>query len=566
MALVNRYKIQQQLTPSRQIIDIGIDIPNVSKRKVLLSSNGIVAAIIITALLFLAIISKAYTFLGRLSPYGSIKYEINGAWVLDDKDDKYTIYVHFHDQTVDDVYNQKLHTSSSQHGDDGDGILIVSSLGPHRVIIRTNQACGSPPIWMRVVGNSMVAIPLVRQARRSWQKERYVYWEGQFTLPIEGRYTIEERQYGCLYGKGDIKLSSYISSGGHEFEAVPALGETPTKINSQLTNSDSPLSIFGTGVWISTNNIDAIEKDKNTNSYIWANPQSVANQTLSLLNIQLNVKRGDDTAITKEVLAKEGTVSPRNGFHSFSELGNYEIVCFFGSQSAADLHSAFLAIRPLIFPQNRPFKFHYKDATSFTHPDATWSTESKVGFRKCKHILVSFDEVRGGEDSTGAGNDTKKVPLSHDEYLAQITTFINHLVKAFDETFPIWIFSVMEPAMLATNCFNTTTNGRKVASDMIQSNDHPCNILLKNLFTKPNRSSSLFPDRVRLLDNTDLSMAHWDRSEHNSVVAIVALRIFVLIGHKVKEWRSVGQRGTINGLVRNGVTEPNFKLIPYTWD
>ena len=120
--------------------------------------------------------------------------------------------------------------------------------------------------------------------------------------------------------------------------------------------------------------------------------------------------------------------------------------------------------------------------------------------------------------------------------------------------------------MLATNCFNTTTNGRKVASDMIQSNDHPCNILLKNLFTKPNRSSSLFPDRVRLLDNTDLSMAHWDRSEHNSVVAIVALRIFVLIGHKVKEWRSVGQRGTINGLVRNGVTEPNFKLIPYTWD
>ena len=178
---------------------------------------------------------------------------------------------------------------------------------------------------------------------------------------------------------------------------------------------------------------------------------------------------------------------------------------------------------------------------------------------------MSIDEVKGLNDGTSAGNDAKKEYLSYNEYLSQITTFINHLIKAFDETFPIWIFSIMEPPMLANNCFNTTTDGEKILTT-IQNNEHPCNILLKNLINRQDGTSSVFPNRVRLLDNTDLSLAHWERSEHNSIVATVALRIFVLVGQKVNEWRSVGQRGTVKGLVRNGITEPNFELIPYNFN
>jgi hypothetical protein len=53
--------------------------------------------------------------------------------------------------------------------------------------------------------------------------------------------------------------------------------------------------------------------------------------------------------------------------------------------------------------------------------------------------------------------------------------------------------------------------------------------------------------------------------DRESVLAAVALRIFVFVGHQVKAWRDIGQSGGIKGLTKNGVTEPNYELVRYDW-
>lgn len=46
---------------------------------------------------------------------------------------------------------------------------------------------------------------------------------------------------------------------------------------------------------------------------------------------------------------------------------------------------------------------------------------------------------------------------------------------------------------------------------------------------------------------------------------LVALRIFVIVGKKVKEWRMDQQEGLIDGLHRGTNVEPNFQLVAYNW-
>jgi len=532
----------------------------ISKRKHLLSSCGFATITIILLLFFfLAIITWKASLLNHFPSHNPNKNYPNGASELIGKDGKYQIFILFDDINSDDASKHGLRTSP-QEGEDG--IIVVSSLGPHRIVVQTQ--CDCPPIWIRVVGDGMIPISLIQQQRQ--QKEGYEDWEGEFTLPMEGQYRIEDRWYGCDNEKGNFNPSTYESTKGLAFQVLHAVGEGTSEENLYLTNSNSPLSIFGFGAWISSKKV--VQKKTGTNDYVWANPQSMINKTLTLIDYQL--KGGDSTINAKGVIAKEGTVSPQHDFYSFSQLGNYELVCWIGSQSAKEIYSAFLAIRPLLFSHQRPFKFHYYEATSFIHPDATWDLETKMRFRKCKHVLVSIDEVKNPTSSgDNTGNDAKLSQLSHDEYRAQLITFVNHLVKAIDDdTFPIWIFTVMQPPMEATNCHNTVAKDSTVSKLGQKSSEHPCNIILKDLFREhieESHMSPVFPNRVRLLDNSDLSLPQWNREGYADIIAAVALRIFVLVGHRVKEWRDVGQSGIVKGLMRNGVLEPNFELVPYNW-
>jgi hypothetical protein len=208
-----------------------------------------------------------------------------------------------------------------------------------------------------------------------------------------------------------------------------------------------------------------------------------------------------------------------------------------GSDSASKIRGEFMAMRRALFAQQRPFKFHYYNISIFERPDREWATSVKKRVRKCNYILVSMDDIRES--------------LSQDEYKFQVTTFLGHLTKVIhDDTFPIIMLTVSEPPMYASNCHSPS---------MARSSDHPCNDVLKHLF-RP--EAKLFPDRVRLLDNTDLSLPQFDENRQD-IAAVIALRVYVLVGKQVAEWRAMGQHGMIDGLHRNNTVEPNEVLIPY---
>jgi hypothetical protein len=208
-----------------------------------------------------------------------------------------------------------------------------------------------------------------------------------------------------------------------------------------------------------------------------------------------------------------------------------------GSDSASKIRGEFMAMRRALFAQQRPFKFNYYNISTFKRPDREWATSMKQRVRKCKHILVSMDNMRES--------------LSQDEYKFQVTTFLMHLTKVIhDETFPIIMLTVNEPPMHASNCHTPS---------MARSTDHPCNDVLKHMF-RP--EAKLFPDRVRFFDNTDLSLPQFDENRQD-IAAVIALRVYVLVGKQVADWRAMGQHGMADGLHRNNTVEPNEVLIPY---
>jgi hypothetical protein len=208
-----------------------------------------------------------------------------------------------------------------------------------------------------------------------------------------------------------------------------------------------------------------------------------------------------------------------------------------GNDSMSKIRGEFMAMRKALFAQQRPFKFHYYNISTFERPDRNWAKATKERVRKCKHILVSMDDLRES--------------ISQDEYKAQVSTFLRHLTKVIDDdTFPIIMLTVNEPPMHASNCHTPS---------MARSTDHPCNDVLKHLF-RP--ESKQFPDRVRLLDNTDLSLPQFDENRRD-ITAVIALRVYVLVGKQVADWRAMGQHGMIDGLHRNNTVEPNENFVPY---
>lgn len=215
---------------------------------------------------------------------------------------------------------------------------------------------------------------------------------------------------------------------------------------------------------------------------------------------------------------------------------------FMGSHTMQKIWRTFLDMRGQLFSYQRPFKFHMYDIYSFIKPDSHWEIDTKKRLRKCKHILLALDEFQEN--------------LSQKDYMEQVFRFVNvHLQKVIpDKTFPIWVLSVNEPPMNTTNCFQPI---------LTRTTDHPCNDALKHLFrSEPPK----FADRIHFLDNTDLTLPQFDLNQAD-IFANIALRLYVIVGKGVSDWRHMGQSGKVDGLHRNGTVEPNFELVPYEgWD
>lgn len=407
-----------------------------------------------------------------------------------------------------DVSRNTMHTSSPEGTsfliDSGVTVTVdfqrnsedtsVVTLGPHFVSLQLPSHCSNPALWMRLEGDALVGIVL---------HERDTKWDGSFTIPMEGKYSLTANWLGCN-GRGEEKY-------------VRLTNVTAKGILKQVVSNSS---LYPSSAWITAKKFTQTQAI--TQPYVWHNPE-------------LEPPRADLLKTSETFISKQSTTG-QSEFYKFSDLSNYELVCWIGSQSAELIWSSFLKLRPLVHAGQRPFKFHLYESDSFVKPAGNWSENKEMKFRKCKHILISMDQV--------------KEPSTQSEYVQQVTTFINHLLTAFpDETFPIWMFTVMEPPKSPHNCLDPVGP---------RSSEHPCNDALKALF-----KNSPFPDRVQLLDNTDITFPQLGENLKDVATAI-ALRIFVFVGKQVSIWRKNRQKGTIKGLERGDNLEPNFELVPYT--
>jgi hypothetical protein len=378
-----------------------------------------------------------------------------------------------------------------------EGYSNAISVGPHKATMTLEKSCRSPGFWLRMEGDALAGVVM-------YEKEQG-FWEGSFTIPVPGIFSFVGYWYGCDGGP-TLKQRKLLLN-------VTAKGEVGGNLSL-----NRPLYPFS--VWLSSKKFT--QTNEVTQPYIWHNPNIPYDGA--------NLLKTIDSVVTSDSATHLDT-----GYYQFKDLSNYELVCWVGGESAALLHNSFLQLRSLVNWRQRQFKFHHYHSRSFMTPDTTWTEETKKKFRKCKHILISMDQL-----------DT---PSTQSQYLEQVKNFIGHLVKAFpDDTFPIWIFSVMESPAAPTTCFEPV---------LPKSSHHPCNTALQLLF-----QSSPFPRRVRFMDATEISFPQLGENPKDVATAI-ALRIFVFVGKQVAEWRSKGQIGNVKGLQRGDHLEPNFELVPY---
>ena len=387
---------------------------------------------------------------------------------------------------------------------DGPSNENVVTMGPHTVDVSFSHGCKMARVWVRLVGEALIFVPMGPSDTSKWA--------GTFSFPVEGTYRVE-----VLWTTG------CDASGGSSSFTSPM--KLTVKLNASyrtmLRKSMSSAPIFQEGVWLSSKKF---KTEASSPSYIWHDPRLNAIE-MTFINAS--------SSLGESLVSKEANPIP----DEFRELSNYELVCWVGSESAASIREAFLSLRPELFRNQRPFKFHYYNLTSFEKPDQHWDEERKKLFRKCRTILVSVEQV----DSP---------PLTQADYKRQVKTFLYHLLKAFnDDTFPIWMVTVNEPPMASTMC----------SFPLVSSGHHPCNDALFELWKE-----DMFPSRVKLLDTTDLVDPQFGDNQKD-IIAVIAMRIYLVVGHQVAEWRRSNQIGKVNGLQRNGKVEPNPEEVTYDW-
>lgn len=392
--------------------------------------------------------------------------------------------------------------------------LVSVQTGQHRVrVFVHDDTCECPHFWARLQGDALVSVKFSKAGQE---------WTCTFSIPFQGNYSVDFRWYGCdkPMRVDWISLSIPVELQAYGRQIFP-------------TDRSKESYMFANSFWVSKRRLPfPFQALENLPDYMWWNPYQNTTGQDNIVPVEV------ETLGIHTMVSKHGTFVAPHGTFKFDENGNYELVCFWGGPSMWKLWHIFLAERRFIFPQQRPFKFHYYNVTSLVHPDRDWPLKEKERVRKCKHIFLSVDDL------------TESV--SQPEFTQQLTSFVGHLIKLLnDDTFPIWILTATEPSMTAKSCHPLGSS---------RSTEHPCNDILKGMFRQ---GSEKFPTgQVHLMDNTDVAQPQFDQN-YPDVLANVAMRIFVAVGKGVADWRAIPQQGLIDGLHRNGTVEPNPILFPY---
>mmetsp|Transcript_34033 Transcript_34033/g.81804 ORF Transcript_34033/g.81804 Transcript_34033/m.81804 type:complete len:560 (+) Transcript_34033:97-1776(+) len=434
--------------------------------------------------------------------------------------------------------------------------------GPHRTFLVISSKVGCTAVsdvkfWLQYEGDAMGTVILAAGDTNEWT--------GDVSFPISGSYQLVSYYAGCG-GEMNAKVSRVVLKDGltvvvdntNYVESTNVIGSGEDSSSSNIVDPYFTSTLFPKATWVASHKLDSTI-DSKTIPYIWHDPSQPGGDVAS------NFIKTSTVSVSKQ-----GATFKETGFFSFPKLSNYELVCWVGSQSALAAKEAFGKLRPTIASNQRPFKFHYYNTSSFVHPETDWVGDHETRIRKCKHLLVSIDEIKNDLDGSGTNK-----PLTQQQYADQVTTFLHHLEKAFpDETFPIWIFTLNESPITPTNCVSPYY--------LPWTSHHPCNDVLFDLFTRTDptmtTTGTKFSSRVHLLDNTMISLPQSilrsssttssrndvDLISKDVVATTIALRIYVLVGRKVKEWRDARQIGLIDGLHRGDNVEPNFELVPYT--
>ena len=437
-----------------------------------------------------------------------------------------------------------------------DGEVVVSTGLQTAHVFFNDENCPDPHFGVRLKGTKVALVPILLAQSSSKAKQ----WTGSFLLPIEGTYQVDAQWDGCGSEEdGSVKttkaekLSIVVKNKPVEFNVVGSTFFPPTSFVRSLEHNPPSIgegATFSDGVWVSTQGMSYEYGNQKVDiaqytDYLWVDPT------------RRKITDPDDLMILEEedthihtIISKSGTLSAEHKTYIFNHVGNYELVCFFGSQSARFLYDRFMKQlkSQMVVNGVRPFKFHFYNVRNLIHPDDGWYKGGKQDLRKtcrkCKHIILSVDELDNG-------------PLSQAEFQQQYSTFVKHLQKLMDDpTFPIWLLTNNEPISVSTNCHAPYVLPR--------TTDHPCNDVIRGLMRH-----GVFESRVNLMDNADLTLPLFDdlESKHrDQIFANIALRIFVLVGKGVQDWRDRGQQAWADGLHRNGKVEPNFELIPYDWN
>ena len=390
----------------------------------------------------------------------------------------------------------------------------IIAVGQHIAhVIITAKDCKFPRFRVRLVGDALVSFDL-KQGSDSLKD----IWSGSFDIPIEGKYAVEAEWQGCSMDETTAAPLNF---------PIGSLRAVGTRAILPVDDKPKEAILFADSAWISM-------KNESFPKYMWVDPNHYkTDEKAEYLELKNEQKQ------TELVVSRHGTFKEPDGFYLFNHVGNYEVVCFFGSQSMQEIWKLFVDILAELRTGQRKFKFHYHKVTDLLNPDTDWPQLEKERSRKCKHIFLSVDEF--------------DEPLSQTEYESQLKTHVGNLVQFLgDTTFPIWLLSVNEPPVRASNCHSPT---------LPRTTDHPCNDVLKGLF-EPGKE--VFPEQVHFLDNSDLVLPRFGQDQ-KSILANIAMRIFVAIGKGVSDWRAQGQAAKHDGVRRNGTLYPNFELIPFNW-
>jgi len=290
-------------------------------------------------------------------------------------------------------------------------------------------------------------------------------------------------------------------------------------------------------------------------------------ETKSLSYDNLVTLKDGITALSKPTSLLSTSDESSSLLNYFSELTNYELVCWLGDDDAQRYFRAFMDLYPLMGSRGqRPFKFKYIRLTDTSDPLIFFSKETHLFFNKCKIFFVSY------------GIDRFNEGISPESYSEEVGTLLDHMEKSHpDNNYPAWFLSPRSSTSIpdkTTSCVEDLGfQGR--TPDRI----HKFNEDIRRIFYDRQLDSPRSERRIHLMDNADITESFWhmmsekeDTSSNmhmmeTQITAAVAMRCMEKIAQQVKAWRSINQIGTVNGLMKNGILIPNSELYkqPYAW-